>query len=145
MSSGPAVGARSPTDHRGPWVYVTTLRSWGPGRLATTDRQRWRAEQASEELLNGIDLDHLVSSSLHPNRLAIGFRLLARNLAIGLQIAAADARPATIRAPAAHGDGLGTFVHDPHDDRVLLLTRPRAVPHDTYHHPWIHPVVRLVA
>ena len=28
-----ALGARSPTDTRGPWVYVTSLRSAGPQRL----------------------------------------------------------------------------------------------------------------
>jgi hypothetical protein len=28
-----AVGARSPTDQRGPWVYLTNLRSYGPQRL----------------------------------------------------------------------------------------------------------------
>jgi hypothetical protein len=38
-----ALGARSPTDKRGPWVYVTSLRSAGPGWLAQTYRQRWRA------------------------------------------------------------------------------------------------------
>jgi hypothetical protein len=55
-----ALGARSPTDRRGPWVYVTSVRGAGPQRLAATDRQRWRVEQAIEELLNGADLDHLV-------------------------------------------------------------------------------------
>lgn len=108
-----ALGARSPTDKRGPWVCVTSRRSPGPQALARTYRQRWRAEQAIEELLNGNDLDHLVSYRLHPNRVAVGFRLLARNLAIGRQIADAAARPEVIREPrafrAAHVDGLGTF------------------------------------
>ena len=66
-----------------------------------------------EELLNGHDLDHLVAYRLHPNRVAIGFRLLARNLAIGLQIAHAGGRPDPVREPAAfraaHLDGLGAF------------------------------------
>ena len=34
-------------------------------------------------LLHGHDLDHLVSYRLHPDRVAIGLRLLARTLAIG--------------------------------------------------------------
>jgi hypothetical protein len=144
-----AIGARSPTDRRGPWVYVTGLRSWGPCRLATTYRQRWRVEQAIEELLNGVDLDHLVGYRLHPNRIAVGFRLLARNLAIGLQIADADARPPTIREPAAfrasHVDGLGTFVHDLQDDHAILLTFPRATADDTHLLPWTDRIVRLVA
>src|SRR5579884_2132205 len=108
-----ALGARSPTDKRGPWVYATSWRTAGPQRLAAAYRQRWRAEQAIEELLHGTDLDHLASYRLHPNRVAVGFRLLARNLAIGLQVADAGRRPAVIREPrafrAAHVDGLGTF------------------------------------
>jgi DDE family transposase len=140
-----ALGARSPTDKRGPWVYVTSLRTAGPQALAATYRQRWRVEQAIEELLNGADLDHLVSYRLHPNRVALGFRLLARNLAIGLQIADADARPATIREPAAfcaaHVDGLGTFVRT---GRTILLTRPHAAD-QTYSLPWTDLTVRLVA
>jgi hypothetical protein len=141
-----ALGARSPTDKRGPWVYVTSLRTAGPQRLAATYRQRWRVEQAIEELLNGADLDHLVAYRLHPNRVAIGFRLLARNLAIGLQIRDADARPRTIREPAAfraaHVDGLGTFVHD---RRVIWLTHPGASPGQNYLLPWTDLTVRLIA
>ena len=106
-----ALGTRSPTDKRGPWVYVTSVRSLGPNHLARLYRQRWRAEQTIEELLNGHDLDHLVSYRLHPNQIAIGFRLLARNLAIGWQIEQAQARPAVIAEPRAfrahHVDGLG--------------------------------------
>jgi hypothetical protein len=119
-----ALGARTPGDRRGPWVYVTSLRSYGPQRLATTYRQRNRVEQAIEELLNGNDLDHLVTYRLRPNRVALGFRLLARNLAIGLQIRDAGARPAVIREPAAfraaHVDGLGTFARE---RRTLRVTR----------------------
>ena len=141
-----AIGARAPTDTRGPWVYVTSLRSRGPNALAATYRRRWRVEQAIEELLNGTDLDHLVSYRLHPNRVAVGFRLLARNLAIGLQIAEADARPAVIREPAAfratHVEGLGTFACDEH---AILLTHPRAIPGQTYALPWTHRTVHLVA
>jgi hypothetical protein len=88
-----AVGARSPTDRRGPWVYLTSLRSYGPQRLIALYRQRGRVEQTIDELLNGHDFDHLVSYRLHPNRIAVGFRLLARNLAIGLQLATAEQSP----------------------------------------------------
>ena len=92
-----------------------------------------------------MDLDHLVSYRLHPNRVAIGFRLLARNLAIGLQIADADARPATIREPvafrAAHVEGLGTFVQE---RQTILLTWPTAAG-QIHHLPWTHRTVRLVA
>jgi hypothetical protein len=141
-----ALGARSPTDRRGPWVYVTSLRSIGPQLLAATYRQRWRVEQAIEELLNGTDLDHLVGYRLHPNRVVIGFRLLARNLAIGLQIHDADARPAVIREPAAfraaHVDGLGTFVCA---GRSILLRRPLPTPESTYPLPWTDLTVQLVA
>jgi hypothetical protein len=141
-----AIGARASGDRRGPWVYVTSLRSKGPNALAAAYRQRWRVEQAIEELLNGTDLDHLVGYSLHPNRVAIGFRLLARNLAIGLQIADADARPAAIREPAAfraaHVEGLGTFVQD---RRTILLTPSIAAPDQLHRLPWTHCTVRLVA
>jgi hypothetical protein len=141
-----ALGARSPTDRRGPWVYVTSLRATGPQRLAATYRQRWRVEQAIEELLNGMDLDHLVAYRLHPNRVALGFRLLARNLAIGLQITDAGGRPETIREPAAfrasHVDGLGTFALD---GPTILLTRPRPAPGATYALPWTDRTIRLVA
>jgi hypothetical protein len=119
-----ALGARTPGDRRGPWVYVTSLRSYGPRRLAPTYRQRNRVEQAIEELLNGNDLDHLVTYRLRPNRVALGFRLLARDLAIGLQIRDAGARPAVIREPAAFRamqvDGLGTFARE---RRTLRVTR----------------------
>lgn len=144
-----AIGARSPTDKRGPWVDVTSLRSWGPNRLAATYRRRWRVEQAIDELLNGMDLDHLVSHRLHPNRVAVGLRLLARNLAIGLQIRDADARPAVIREPAAfraaHVDGLGTFAPDDRDPRALLLARHRPTEPAVYPLPWTDRIVRLVA
>jgi hypothetical protein len=144
-----AIGARSPIDRRGPWVYVTSLRSWGPGCLAAAYRRRWRVEQAIEELLNGMDLDHLVGHRLHPNRVALGFRLLARNLAIGLQIRDADARPETIREPAAFRatqvDGLGVFALDEHDPHVVLLHRHRPTAATTYALPRTQRVVRLVA
>ena len=145
-SAAVRLGARSPTDRRGPWVYVTSLRTAGPQWLAATYRQRWRVEQAIEELLNGMDLDHLVTYRLHPNRVALGFRLLARNLAIGLQIRDADARPAVIREPAAFRatqvDGLGTFAVD---GRVIRLTRPLPTTPATYRLPWTDRTVQLIA
>jgi hypothetical protein len=131
-----ALGARTPTDQRGPWVYVTSLWGRGPQTLIRLYRQRWRVEQAIDELLHGHDLDHLVGYRLAPNRVAIGLRLLARNLAIGHQIRAAGARPDPIREPlafrAAHVEGLGvvctdeqtiriTPLHPPADDHVLAL------------------------
>lgn len=141
-----ALGARSPTDKRGPWVYVTSLRSAGPQFLAQTYRQRWRCEQAIEEELNGHDLDHLVSYRLHPNRLAIGFRLLARNLAIGLQIKEVQGRPETIREPRAfraeHVDGLGSFLQR---GPLLLLAPLHADGAQRYHLPWTQLVVQVAA
>jgi Transposase DDE domain len=128
-----ALGARTPGDRRGPWVYVTSLRSYRPRRLATTYRQRTRVEQAIEELLNGNDLDHLVTYRLRPNRVALGFRLLARNLAIGLQIRDAGARPAVIREPAAFRatqvDGLGTFARERRTLRVTRAVAAHRAPH----------------
>jgi Transposase DDE domain len=145
-----ALGARTPGDRRGPWVYVTSLRSYGPQRLATTYRQRTRVEQAIEELLNGNDLDHLVAYRLRPNRVALGFRLLARNLAIGLQIRDAGARPEVIREPAAFRasqvDGLGTFARE---RRTLRVTRAVAAhrvqrwPPQRLRLPWTRLTVHL--
>ena len=142
-----ALGARSPTDKRGPWVYVTSLRSAGPQWLAQTYRQRWRAEQAIEECKNGHDLDHLVSYRLHPNRVAIGFRLLARNLAIGLQITEAHGRPERIREPRAfraeHVEGLGAFEHQ---GQVLVLhPLDGDGEQQLYHLPWTHLLVHVAA
>jgi hypothetical protein len=141
-----ALGARTPSDRRGPWVYVTSLRSVGPKRLAAIYRQRWRVEQAIEELKNGHDLDHLVGTRLHPNQVAVGFRLLARNLAIGRQIRDAGARPAVIREPrafrAAHVDGLATF----HRARRTIHIQPLTpTPAARYPLPWARRVVRIAA
>ena len=141
-----ALGARTAGDRRGPWVYVTSLRRVGPQRLAAIYRQRWRAEQAIEELMNGHDLDHLVGTRLHPNQVAIGFRLLARNLAIGLQIAAAGGRPAVIREPrafrAAAVDGLGTFTQQ---RRTLIIQARQPPPGVHFRLPWARLVVRYAA
>jgi hypothetical protein len=141
-----ALTAHTPSDDRGPWVYVTNIQGLHPGRLAALYRQRWRVEQVIDELVHGHDLDHLVSTRLHPNRVAIGFRLVARNLALGLQIHEAGARPATLREPrafrATHVEGLGLFLQQ---DATIWL-----VPHQfrdarTWHLPWTHRTICLAA
>jgi hypothetical protein len=133
-----ALGARTPTDQRGPWVYVTSLWGTGPHALIRLYRQRWRVEQAIDELLHGHDLDHLVGYRLHPNRVAIGLRLLARNLAIGQQIREAGARPDQVREPAAfrsaHVEGLGTFRTEQQAIIVTPLRLPAGEP--VYALPW---------
>lgn len=141
-----ALQARAPTDRRGPWVYVTSIPGLGPQHLATRYRQRWRVEQALDELVHGHDLDHLVTTRLHPNRVAVGFRLLARNLAIGVQLHEAQARPAVIREPyafrATRVEGLGTF----HQARRTLYLTPLAPARPQHWRlPWTRRVVRLVA
>jgi Transposase DDE domain len=141
-----ALSARMPTDGRGPWVYVTNIQGLGPQRLAALYRQRWRVEQTIDELVNGHDLDHLVSTHLHPNQVAVGFRLLARNLAIGLQLHTADSLPIVIREPpafrASHVVGLGTFVLQRRTSYLRPLHGAR--PHH-WRLPWTRRVVRLVA
>jgi hypothetical protein len=141
-----ALGARSPTDRRGPWVYVTSLRAAGPQGLAHTYRQRWRVEQAFDELKNGHDLDHLVSYRLHPNQVAVGFRLLARNLALGCQLAAHGRRPPHLLEPRAFRaqqvDGLGTFAVERRTIHLHPL-QPRRP--DRFRLPWTRRVVQLAA
>ncbi len=141
-----ALAARSPTDRRGPWVYVTSLQGLGPGRLIALYRQRWRVEQAIAELIHGHALNHLVSTRLHPNRIALGFRLLARNLAIGLQIRDAAARPTLIPEPlafrATQVDGLGLFRQARH---TIYLVPLHPLPPHPLPFPWTRRVVRLVA
>ncbi len=147
-----ALAARSPTDQRGPWVYVTNIQGLGPGRLAQLYRQRWRVEQVLDELINGHDLDHLVSTRLHANRVAVGFRLLARNLAIGWQIHDAGARPTRIREPlafrATQVEGLGLFVL--HERHIEVLPYSPLAPNSPsrllfWQLPWTQRTVRLVA
>lgn len=141
-----ALTARTPTDDRGPWVYVTSIHGLHPGRLAALYRQRWRVEQVIDELVTGHDLDHLVSPRLHPNRIAVGFRLLARNLALGLQIADAGARPAVLREPrafrAAQVEGLGLFVQE---ERTIWLLPIQPSPPRTWHVLWTHRTICLAA
>jgi hypothetical protein len=141
-----ALTARAPTDDRGPWVYVTSIQGLNPGRLAALYRRRWRVEQVIDELANGHDLDHLVSPRLHPNRIAVGFRLLARNLALGLQIYEAGARPAVLREPrafrAAHVEGLGLFVQE---ERTIWLVPAQPTAPRTWHVPWTHRTICLAA
>jgi hypothetical protein len=141
-----ALRARTLTDGRGPWVYVTSIQGLGASRLARFYRQRWRVEQAIDELVHGHDLDHLVSYRLHPNRVAVGFRLLARNLAIGVQIHEAQARPPVIREPLAFRatsvDGLGLF----HRQRATLVVTPLLPTGPAvWVLPWTRQYVRLVA
>ena len=132
-----ALAARTPTDRRGPWVYVTSLWGTGPQQLARTYRRRWRVEQVIEELLNGHDLDHLVGYRLHPNRVAVGFRLLARTLAIGLQLRDAGRRPDRIREPRAFRAervaGLGTYRVE---RGVIVLTPARPPAPGDWTFPW---------
>ena len=141
-----ALSARSPTDGRGPWVYVTSVQRLGPARLAALYRQRWRVEQVIDELTHGHDLDHLVATRLHPNRIAVGFRLLARTLAIGYQLHQADGRPPCIREPlafrASHVEGLGLFYRRA-DALVLLPLQP--LPAHTWTLTWPQPGLRLIA
>ena len=141
-----ALSARGPTDGRGPWVYVTSLQGLGPRRLAALYRQRWRVEQVIDELSNGHDLDHLVSVRLAPNRVAVGFRLLARNLAIGLQLHEADALPIVIREPhafrATQVEGLGLF-HQQH--RTLWVTPYQPTAPQLWPLPWANLLVRIAA
>ena len=90
-----------------------------------------------EECKNGHDLDHLVSYRLHPNRIAIGFRLLARNLAIGFQMEQVQGRPEHIREPLAfralHVDALGTFEQT---NWEIVLYRPTAhAEHEHFYRP----------
>ena len=141
-----ALSARSPTDGRGPWVYVTSVQRLGPARLAALYRQRWRVEQVIDELTHGHDLDHLVATRLHPNRVAVGFRLLARTLAIGYQLHQADGRPPVIREPlafrATHVEGLGLFYWR----ADALVIRPlQPLPPQTWMLTWPQPGLRLVA
>jgi len=77
---------------------------------------------------------------------AVGLRLLARNLAIGMPIHAAQARPAVIREPlacrATHVDGLGLF-HRQRDTLIVLPLRPTGPA--VWALPWTNQWVRLVA
>jgi Transposase DDE domain len=142
-----ALGARSPTDRRGPWVYVTSVRAAGPQWLARTYRQRWRVEQAIDELLNGHDLDHLVSYRLHPNQVAFGFRVLARNLALGYQLSA-EASPPPVHLlearafRAAQVDGLGSFRVE---RRTIYLQPVQLSPPRRLRLPWTRRVVQFAA
>ena len=141
-----ALSARHPTDGRGPWVYVTSIQGLHPGRLAALYRQRWRVEQAIDELANGQDLDHLVTTRLHPNRIALGLQLLARNLALGFQIQEAQGRPPILREPRAFRascvQGLGLFQRH---DATLLLRPLQPTPPQIWSLPWTQQIIRLVA
>ena len=141
-----ALSARHPTDGRGPWVYVTSIHGLSPGRLAALYRQRWRVEQALDELVNGQDLDHLVTTRLLPNRVALGFQLLARNLALGYQLHEAAGQPTVLREPRAfrtgYVEGLGLFERQ---EASLVLLPLQPLPPQTWTLPWTHQIVRLIA
>jgi hypothetical protein len=141
-----ALSARQPTDGRGPWIDVTNIQGLNPGRLAALYRQRWRVEQAIDELVNGQDLDHLVSTRLHPNRVALGFQLLARNLALGLQLHEADGQPTALREPrafrATHVEGLGLFERQ---DTTVVRRPLQPLPPGIWALPWTRQYVRLIA
>ena len=143
-----ALSARTPSDDRGPWVYVTNLRRGGPQRWAALYRRRWRVEPVIDELRNGHDLDHLVTTRLGPNRVALGFRLLARNLALGYQLAQAApaADPPPLAEPhafcAAQVEGLGQFLHD---GRTIYLRPLQPTLGQTWTLPWTRRRVRLAS
>jgi hypothetical protein len=103
-------------------------------------------EQVIDELIHGHALDHLISTRLHPNQVAVGFRLLARNLAIGLQLRTARGRPAVIREPlacrATQVEGLATFEQRRH---TIYLWPLQPLPARHFRLPWSRRVVRLAA
>ncbi|HEY8597261.1 MAG TPA: hypothetical protein VIL85_02455 [Thermomicrobiales bacterium] len=144
-----ALGACTPTGHRGPWVHPTSRHAARPQRPPATFGRRRRAEQAIEVLHNGHDLDHLVSYRLHPNQVAIGFRLLARNLASGAQLVWAQARPIVIREPRTVRTTLPrwrrgpTRYHSP-PPSVERDTRGRVIPLLFRRHTWrMHGLARI--
>jgi hypothetical protein len=114
--------------------------------LIASTRTRRRCEQAIEETLNGHDLYYPVSYQLHPDRVAVGFRLVARNLAIGLRIAELQRRPDVIRElrafRAEQVDGLGSFVQD---GMLLLLTPLYPNGEERYQFAWAGLVVQVAA
>src|SRR5262249_7472361 len=120
--------------------------SSGPQQLASIYRRRGRVEQTIDELSNGHDLNHLVSYRLHPNRIVVGFRLLARNLAIGHQLDAAAGAPTVLREPLAFRTsqvpGLGIFTAVRRT--VLVLPLHRAAP-EKFALRWTRRVVKLAS
>jgi len=112
-------------------------------------RRRACAEQAIEELKNGSDVDHLVATRLHPNRAAVGLRIVARNAALGLQIDAAGRRPEHLReAPAfraAHVEGLGLCSTAGRTVTVTPSAPPPAHAPRRIHLPWTRRTVHLAA
>lgn len=132
-----AIGAKHTGDRRGPWTYLTNQPHLRPNQLAQRYRQRWCVEQAIEELLGGMDLDHLVSYTLHPNRIAIAFRLLARNLQLGYQLEQAPGEPQPLaewrRMRALLVEGAGT-VHQ--NGMTIAIGRPGVPPAPTLQLLW---------
>lgn len=147
-----AIGAQQTGDQRGPWTYVTNLTHLRPNALARLYRRRWCAEQAIEELLHGMDLDHLVSYSLHPNRIAVLFRVLARNLQIGYQLAhegEAAPRWEWRRMRSLVVEHPGWVVREGMTLTIVLSTwgtrRQRHPIQEIHPLPWIGLIVRLTA
>ena len=147
-----ALAARSPTDQRGPWVYVTNLHGLGPARLAARYRRRWRRGQVLDELIHREGLDHLVTPRLHPHRPAAGFRFLASNLPIWRQVHDAGGGRTPIREPlafrATQVEGLGLFVRHEHqiEVRSYSLLLPDAPPRPwCWELPWTRRIVQLIA
>jgi hypothetical protein len=142
-----AVAARSPTDDRGPWVSVRSLRSDGPHHLATLYRKRGRVERTIDGLRNAHDVDHLVRYRLAADRVAVGSRLLARNLAIGQQLAEASGDVVVVREPlrfrVQHVNGLGVFTRE----RRTVHLRPLRASAGPQHLrlSWARRVVRIAA
>ena len=92
-----------------------------------------------------MDLDHLVSYCLHPNRVAILFRVLARNLQFGYQL---DRWPdlATrrewrwMRSPVVERPGLVWI----QGMTIEIIVDPKH-PLEPYHIYWAGQLVRLAA
>ena len=76
----------------------------------------------------------------------MGFRLLVRNLAIGLQLVESQGRREHIRGPIAvraeHVDGLGSFVRH---GRLLLLRPLDTDGEHRYHLDWSRLTVQVAA
>jgi hypothetical protein len=97
-------------------------------------------------LVNRQDLDHLVTTRLHPNRGPLGFQLLTRNLALGRQLHEAESQPTALREPRAfrapHVEGLGLFERQ---EATLVLRPLQPLPPGIWALPWTRQCVRLIA
>ena len=144
-----ALGARSPTDKRGPWVYVTSLRARRAETLAAhlSPALAGRAGHRGVAQRPGPRPPGRLSPAPQPRR----HRLAPAGPQPGHRPPdPRRRRPARrIREPAAfraaHVDGLGTFAPDDRDPRALLLARHRPTEAAVYSLPWTDRIVRLVA